>query len=147
MKGKNIVIDACVFSALLHKEAYSDAARQTIRQLVEDDYSLIVPDLFLYELLSVAKHKRADVSATLRFFRFFTASSLKVVALSDEIAIEASRISDQGHPKSGFPSIYDSVYHALAILLDTDFITADKKHYLKTQHLGHIRLISAQEVQ
>ena len=44
-----------------------------------------------------------------------------------------------------FPSIYDGVHHVLAILLDADFITADKRYYTKTQHLGHIQLITLEK--
>ena len=143
MHNKHVVIDACVFIALIYDEAYSKVAREKIQSLLENRTHLIVPDLFLYELLSVAKQRKDHVEEVLQYFRSFAQSSLTVVALSDEVARKASEISDMGHPKSGFPSIYDSVYHALAILLNTDFITADKRHYAKTQHLGHIQLITA----
>lgn len=43
------------------------------------------------------------------------------------------KISQRGQAKSGFPSMYDSIYHALAIKLDAIFLTADKKHDAKTK--------------
>lgn len=47
-----------------------------------------------------------------------------------------------GHEKSGFPSFYDSTYHAIAILNNCNFVTSDKKHYDKTKGLGHIELFN-----
>ena len=47
-----------------------------------------------------------------------------------------------GHPKSGFPSLYNSCYHALAIERDMTFITADKRHKTKTKVFGHILLLN-----
>ena len=53
--------------------------------------------------------------------------------------------NDLWHEKSGFPTIYDSIYHALAIQLDAVFLTADKKHYAKAKEYGHIKLLSEWE--
>ncbi len=35
----------------------------------------------------------------------------------------AEEITQKGHDKSGFPTIYDSIYHALAIRMDGTFLT------------------------
>lgn len=37
--------------------------------------------------------------------------------------------------------MYDSVYHAMAIINDGVFITSDKRHYEKTKSFGHITLL------
>jgi predicted nucleic acid-binding protein len=51
---------------------------------------------------------------------------------------KAIDITQQGHPQSGYPSIYDSVFHAMAICNDATLVTADRRHYEKTKQLGHI---------
>ena len=55
---------------------------------------------------------------------------------------KAIEICEAAHKKSGFPSFNDSSYHALAILNDCQFITADKRHISKTQKIGHTILLS-----
>jgi predicted nucleic acid-binding protein len=47
-----------------------------------------------------------------------------------------------GHIKSGYPSIYDALFHAMALCNKAVFVTADKHHYAKTQILGNICLLS-----
>ena len=51
-------------------------------------------------------------------------------------------ICNHGNAKSGFPTFYDASYHALAILNNCNFITADRRHYQKTKALGHVRLLA-----
>ena len=53
----------------------------------------------------------------------------------------AQKISENGNLKSGYPAMYDSVYHAMAIEGRGNFITADKKHYVKAQSFGSIYLL------
>ena len=50
-------------------------------------------------------------------------------------------ITRDGHKNSGFPSMYDSIYHAMAIEADGVFVTADKKHFAKTKQHGNICLL------
>lgn len=53
----------------------------------------------------------------------------------------AEKIAKAGHANSGFPSIYDSIYHALAIGASGTFITADGRHLAKTGGFGHAVLL------
>lgn len=46
-----------------------------------------------------------------------------------------------GHDKSGYPSIYDSIYQSLAMQVEGVFLTADKKHFAKTKQFKHICLL------
>ena len=68
--------------------------------------------------------------------------NLKLVEPDFASVQTAKAITDAGHPKSGYPSFYDAVYHALAIGLDCKFITADAKHYEKTKRLRYIVLLA-----
>ena len=51
------------------------------------------------------------------------------------------KITEDGNQKSGFPSIYDSTYHAMAIAYDGIFITADKRHAAKAMQYAHIAVL------
>jgi N-acetylneuraminic acid mutarotase len=55
--------------------------------------------------------------------------------------LQAEKICQSGHEKSGFPSMYDSIYHAMAIVRGGTFFTADKRHYAKSKKFGHIALL------
>lgn len=137
----SIVIDACVVASLIHPERQSAAAKDCIKRLTAEGYLFFVPDIFLYELLAVAKYKNADIRQTLEVYEHLHNSVLKSVPLSKEIALKASEIVDSGHPKSGFPSFYDASYHALALLMQTHFITSDHRHYAKTQQFGAVVML------
>ena len=50
-------------------------------------------------------------------------------------------MAENGHPKSGFPSVYDAAYHVMAISDGGVFVTADKKHVAKTRPFGHVCLL------
>jgi len=54
----------------------------------------------------------------------------------------AVQIISQGHAKSGYPSIYDALFHAMALCNEAVFVTADKRHYAKTEQRGSICLLS-----
>jgi predicted nucleic acid-binding protein len=71
---------------------------------------------------------------------------LTVVDLDVQTSMQAKDITKQGHPKSGYPSFYDSVYHALAIEHNCDFITADGKHEGKVKELGHIKVLKEMNI-
>jgi len=53
----------------------------------------------------------------------------------------AEWISKTGHANSGYPAMYDSIYHAIAIEASGVFITADRKHYSKANSFGSICLL------
>jgi predicted nucleic acid-binding protein len=67
---------------------------------------------------------------------------LQIRAVSDSERKKAIEIIATGHIKSGYPSIYDALFHAMALCNKAVFVTADKHHYAKTQILGNICLLS-----
>ena len=92
-----------------------------------------VPDIFLFEILSITTRKCCPIDATVQRYRALEKHTLQSVSLSDTLIQTASEIAQTGHPKSGSPSFYDASYHALALLLETHLITSDHRHYAKTQ--------------
>ncbi len=69
-------------------------------------------------------------------------ANFELIEMDYDSIEKAIEICEAGHKKSGFPSFYDSSYHALAILNDCQFITADKRHISQTQKVGHTILLS-----
>ena len=72
----------------------------------------------------------------------YTIANIEYLDLSQDIVGLSLNIVEQtGQLNSGSPSFYDACYHAIALLNNCDFITADRKHYEKTKALGNIRLL------
>lgn len=67
---------------------------------------------------------------------------LQMRAVSDAERKKALQIIAQGHDKSGYPSIYDALFHAMALCNEGVLVTADKRHFAKTEQLGGICLLS-----
>ena len=139
---KTAVIDANIFVKTFLQEEDSEQARELLSFCLENDVSLLVPSLFQYEVLSVLRQKDIDYSLARSTLNKFLNANLKVIEFSFDVAEKTFEISESGHEKSGFPSFYDASYHALAMLNDCDFITADKRHYEKTKELGNIKLLA-----
>jgi predicted nucleic acid-binding protein len=109
--------------------------------LTENDRHILAPTLF-YEILASAIYTKVDIVKVYALLEKQQKINLKLVEPDFASLQTAKAITDTGHPKSGYPSFYDAVYHALAINHDCKFITADVKHYEKTKRLGYIVLLS-----
>lgn len=136
-----IIIDSCVFNKIVLKETDSHDAIAFFDSLGGQDIQLIVPPLFIYEVLAVTISQSVEGAETISFLNGFIQHNLKVVELSQDTLLHATKIAEQGHPKSGFPSFYDAVYHALAIEMNGMFLTSDHRHVSKTEKLGHVTLL------
>ena len=141
MKDK-IVLDSCVFSKLFLEEADSYQASALIDCVIQNNIQMIVPSLFIYEVLSTVNIGNYPINEAYELIIDFQKTQLYTVELDKSCIEKTQIICETGHIKSGFPSFYDSCYHALAIINDCYFITADKRHFNKTQQLGHIVLLS-----
>ena len=140
---EKIVIDSCVFVKLFLDEEDYEEARRLIYCLSEQNITILVPSVFTYEVYYIAQKYGVDLDFIDQLLKDQQNYNLKELGLNNEI-IETSKeiIQNTSNQKSGFPSFYDSTYHAIAILNECDFITADKKHYEKTKQLGHIKRLS-----
>jgi predicted nucleic acid-binding protein len=137
-----IVLDSNVFTKLFLQEELHDDAKALIRELVRRKTPIHCPDIFLYEVLSIAAQNSFSVSDALGLLRNFERANLYLAPLSEGQLQLAIRMTEDGHPKSGFPSIYDSSYHAIAISQQGLFITADQRHIRKTEKYGHVAHLS-----
>ena len=136
-----IVLDSCVFNKLFLQEPETDTAIALINHLTAKPYEIFAPNLFLYEVLAIAKVNKVDTQQIYAIIVKLQNLGLQLIELNPVIIEKSLTICDVGHDKSGFPSFYDAVYHALAILNNCYFVTADKKHFFKTSQLGNIVLL------
>ena len=139
--SKIIVPDSNLFIKLFHPESDSEDAKVFFKTCAELNSNLIVPELFQYEISAVVCEKHCDLKPVLDLFLSFKHSILTVTVPDESTWLLAEKIVRNGHPKSGFPSIYDSIYHALAIQSGGVFLTADEKHFSKAKDFQHITLL------
>lgn len=141
MSQKKVVLDACVFTKLFVIEPDREQAVQLLKTLGQQHYSIIVPSLFTYEVMAVTTYAKLDVQKILMVLQTYRQNNMHLIEPDLEMLQTATAMTDQGHPKSGYPSFYDAIYHAMALCLACPFITADKRHYEKTKQLGRIVLL------
>jgi len=139
------VLDSCVFSKLFLQEPDRQEAIELITELSKRNTQVLVPSLFLYEVLSIAATSSFSIQATYALIKQYQSANLSIVELDQPAILKAIEICEQGHEKSGFPSFYDASYPALAITHECQFITADKRHIAKTKEFGHVTLLSEWE--
>jgi predicted nucleic acid-binding protein len=139
---KKVVIDSCVFVKLFLDEDHYSQTREFMKNISESDVPILVPSVFIYEVYYISQKYDVDLNFTSRLLNEYQEHNLKEIKLNSIIINKTKEIiATTSHPKSGFPSFYDASYHALAMLNNCDFITADKKHYDKTKQLGSVKLL------
>lgn len=135
------VIDSSVFNKLYLDEADRDKAQQLFIYAAAGDAVLLAPDLLYLEVVNTAQRCGVPVASVVELLdaqRYL----LDMRAVNDSERKKAIDIMMNGHSKSGYPSIYDAIFHAMALCNNAVFVTADKRHYSKTQMLGNICLLS-----
>ena len=142
MKHKIIVPDANVAVKILHAESDTEQARALFRSCAEHGTKILVPEHFLYEVVNVCQRVKVGVDDALDFYEALRSSILTVASPNRSTWQRAEKIAQDGHPSSGFPSIYDSIYQALALDAGGVFITADKRHVAKAHQHGGVMLLS-----
>ena len=135
------VIDSSVFNKLYLDEADRDKAQQLFIQAASDKVHLLAPDLLYLEVVNTAQRCGVPVDSVVELLES-QKYLLQMRAVSDDERKKAIQIIANGHAKSGYPSIYDALFHAMALCNEAVFVTADKRHYAKTQTLGSICLLS-----
>ncbi|RKZ51232.1 MAG: hypothetical protein DRR16_14955 [Candidatus Parabeggiatoa sp. nov. 3] len=143
---KLYVVDTSVTAKLFIDEELGYEVKQIYRQAIRKEFYLLAPELTCYELTNVltkAAMPLAEVKEHLRFFEeLIKNETLTIVPYSLEILNKASEIASIDTKGQGYISSFDATFHALAILMNAVFITADKSHYRKTKDLvGSIVLL------
>ena len=129
------VIDANIFIKwFVDGEEHTDKAMKLHRQLSNGELSLIQPLHWKIEVIAVISRIRPE--ATERVIIVLDALELPVMDDTD-VYLKASELSQQLNHH-----LFDTLYHAVALLSGGIFITDDRKYYRKAQSLGAIKLLS-----
>lgn len=139
------VIDSSVFNKLYLDEVDRDKAQYLFIQAAENKAKLLAPDLLFLEVVNTAQRCGVPISEVVDLLDA-QKYLMQMRAINEQEQEMALQIIGQGHSKSGYPSIYDAVFHAMAICNDAIFITADKRHYDKTKQLGSIALLNGVKI-
>ncbi len=136
-----VVVDANIVAKTFLDEADSQVALDVFGACLENEVPIIAPDLLKYEVAQTALRHKVSVKTVFKIFEDQISTLVDQQAPSLEAWQKAEEIFSHGHVKSGYPSMYDSIYHAIAVVEDGVFITADKRHYEKVKSFGHIVLL------
>lgn len=134
------VIDSSVFNKLYLDEPDRLLAQKLMMDAANGSISLLAPDLLFLEVVNTAQRLGVPVDSVVELLDN-TRYLMEVRPVTEHERNKALEIIYNGHKKSGYPSIYDAVFHAMAICNDATFITADKRHYEKTKQLGYVALL------
>jgi predicted nucleic acid-binding protein len=136
-----VVLDSCVFNKLFLLEDDRRDAIEFLDFARTSDLRLLAPSLFLYEVLAVAAPSPFGADAAFALIQEFQKAGFEIAELDDKTVQRAIVIANSEHAKTGFPTIYDSAYHALALGLGGIFLTSDAKHMAKTASHGGVVLL------
>ena len=135
------VIDSSVFNKLYLDEVDRDKAQQLFILAAAGEAELFAPDLLYLEVVSTAQRCGVPINSVVELLEA-QKYLLQIRPVSDNERKKAIEIIASGHAKSGYPSIYDALFHAMALCNKAMLVTADKRHYAKTNALGNICLLS-----
>ena len=141
MELKHVILDSGAYAKLFLQEAGKDELIALLKYIADNDLRITCPDIFLYEVLSVASQHRVPLQTTVKMIRQLENAYLSIQVPTSQQFSLAMRMTEEGHEKSGYPSIYDSTYHAMAISYGGVFVTTDKRHIAKAKHHGHVVLL------
>jgi len=142
---KTVVVDANVVAKTFAREADAPQAISFLRVCVAEKVNIIAPDLFRYEIAQIAIRKKHALENVADLLEEHISVLVDLQPPKRSVWLQAEKICLDGHVKSGFPSLYDSIYHAMAIVEGGVFVTADRRHYEKSKKYGHIVMLQSWE--
>ncbi|ANT48800.1 type II toxin-antitoxin system VapC family toxin [Mesorhizobium amorphae] len=137
-----IVVDASVFVKLLKQEEDSKAARDLTDRMLEEGQGYLAPSIALYETLSAALHVELPLATVGQLFEQFRELGLAIEDPTVEELATAEKIATSSKGGNGYPTLFDSIYHAMAIERGGTFVTADQRHFAKTKEFGSVVLLA-----
>lgn len=141
-----IVPDANVFLEMIYGRPLQTIAKQLISHAIANEIQLVAPSLLLDEITEVFCGNLDNLQKVQQHFLYLeqlvNEKALLIVVPNLAIRMKAIEIARTGNPKSGYPELSDSLYHALAIVNDATFVTNDSKHVAKVNRLGHVEKLA-----
>ena len=143
----NIVVpDANVFLEMIYGRPLQRTVRQLISHAIGSEIQLVAPSLLLDEITEVFCGNLDDLLEVRKHLLYLeqlvNKKVLLIVVPNLAIRMKAIEIARTGSPKSGYPELSDSLYHALAIAYDAIFVTNDSKHVAKVSKFGHVEKLA-----
>ena len=131
------ILDASVMIKWFIDEEDSPKAKQLLRSHSRGEYSLVVPDLIIYEVANALKYSKGFTKVELNtcMDKIYDLGLDIIAPMSAQVkaAIDLAVDCDI--------TFYDSFYVALASQTGFNFITADEKLYKKTKKMPFIKLL------
>lgn len=131
-KVNGFIIDS---SVILNTILEDEKTNKSVVTFLEKESSRIQSiQLIKIEISNCLAMKIEDLDLLKEIYEKFSGLEIKIINI-DEFSLELARqiafnIKD---------TVYDALYHSVAILNDLVFITLDKRYYAKAKKLGHIR--------
>jgi predicted nucleic acid-binding protein len=134
---QTLIVDASVVAKWFVPEADSDKALRLRNRHIEGSLNLMAPDLLLYEIANALVYHPEIMDEDIRedMEALFTVD-IELVSPSSELM--ASIAEGARHRDI---SVYDSSYLALAEVVATNLVTADRRLYEKVKHTGQMLLL------
>lgn len=147
MENKHYVLDANVFLEYIFGRLLKHHSQQLIKDAILYRIKILVPSLLLDEITEVLccnLDNIEDVQKHLKYIEHLAKEeAINIIVPNCNVRMKAIEIARTGNPKSGYPELTNSLYHALAILNEAVFVTNDKKHISKVKQFGHIQELSS----
>lgn len=135
------IIDSSIFNKLYLDEVDRDKAQQIFIQAAAGEAELLAPDLLYLEVVSTAQRCAVPINKVVDLLEA-QKYLLQIRPITDIERNKAIEIIATSHEKSGYPSIYDALFHAMALCNEAVLVTTDRRHYAKTNVLGNICLLN-----
>jgi predicted nucleic acid-binding protein len=136
-----VIVDASVFAKLVVEEDDSHEALAFFGHASTNRYFLKAPSLFLYEGLALSSRSEKESGGAYELLLSLLNAGFELVEIGNSVTRKALEISNTGHAKTGYPSFYDSAYHALALMNGGVFLTSDQRHMAKAAGFGSVVLL------
>ena len=146
MENNHYVLDANVFLEYIYGRPLKHHSQQLIKDAILKKIKILIPSILLDEVTEVLCGNLDDIEDVQKHLNYIEHLAkeevINIVVPNCDVRMKAIEIARTGNPKSGYPELTDSLYHALAILNGAVFVTNDKKHVSKVKQFGHIQKLS-----
>jgi len=131
------VLDASVVVKWFVEEEDTATARKLLTGHTQGLYTLVEPDLLIYEVANVLRHNRAfSREDTQKCINALHNLSMDIIAPLIDVVLPAINLVYERDV-----TFYDSIYIALASELGLRYVTADKKLFEKTKSIPQTFLL------
>lgn len=138
---QKVVLDASVLLKFVLDEKEDKEEAYDLKQRIGlGEIEPYIPSFCFYEIANIISKSRAFDNTKKALEAYTTLQRYDCV----EIPLDNFLVYDAFHLVKNTPkiSLYDAIYHAIALQQKTWYITADKKYYNLMKHHGHVKLLS-----